>query len=227
MRILEAKVSGEYALFTRPEFKAERVTYEVMTPSAARGLLEAIFWKPEFSWVVDSIVVLKDIQRVSIMRNEVKSRQNERVARKWANTGQGNYFADQDRTQRHSLVLKDVEYIVRAHIQLRSHADKPVMAYEEQFLRRLNRGQCFQQPYFGCREFVAFFCPPDGTEQPIDRTEDLGLMLRDVEFTSDPEGPMTFYRQSDRSGRQIQRGRAVAQFFQARLERGVLQCSKP
>ncbi len=224
MRILEAKFWGEYALFTRPEFKAERVTYEVMTPSAARGMLEAIFWKPEFRWVVDSIVVLNEIQRASIMRNEVKSRQNEHVAKKWANAGKGNYFADLDRTQRHSLVLKDVKYIIRAHIHLRSHADKPVMAYEEQFLRRLNRGQCFQQPYFGCREFVAFFSSPDGTEQPIDRTEDLGLMLRDVEFISDPKGPMTFYRQSDHDGRQTERGRAVAEFFQARLEQGVLQC---
>lgn len=224
MRVLEAKFWGEYALFTRPEFKAERVTYEVMTPSAARGILEAIFWKPEFSWVIDSIAVLNPIQRVSIMRNEVKSRQTERIAKKWASTGQGHYFADLDRTQRHSLVLKDVAYIIRAHIELKPHADKPVMAYEEQFLRRLNRGQCFQQPYFGCREFVAFFAPPDGTEKPIERTEDLGLMLRDLEFTPDSQGPMSFYRQTDRSGPQVLKGRAIAQFFKARLVEGVMQC---
>jgi CRISPR-associated protein Cas5d len=224
MRILEAKFWGDYALFTRPEFKAERVTYEVLTPSAARGLLESIFWKPEFFWVVDSIAVLNPIQRVSILRNEVKSRQTERVARKWANTGEGHYFADQDRTQRHSLILKDVAYIVRAHMQLKPHADKPVMAYEEQFLRRLNRGQCFQQPYFGCREFVAFFGSLDGTEEPINRTEDLGLMLRDLEFAPDPDGPMSFYQQTDRSGPQLQKGRAIAQFFQARLVKGVMQC---
>ena len=83
------------------------------------------------------------------------------------------------------------------------------MAYEEQFLRRLQRGQCFQQPYFGCREFAAFFGPPDGTEKPIDRTEDLGFMLRDLEFVSDPKGPMSFYQQSDRSGRTVEKGRAL------------------
>ena len=81
MRMLEAKFWGEYALFTRPEFKVERVSYEVMTPSAARGILEAIFWKPEFTWVIDSIAVLNPIQRVSLLRNEVESRQSERVAK--------------------------------------------------------------------------------------------------------------------------------------------------
>ncbi len=223
MRMLEAKFWGEYALFTRPEFKVERVSYEVMTPSAARGILEAIFWKPEFTWVIDSIAVLNPIQRVSLLRNEVESRQSERVAKKWFVNG-GGYLADQDRTHRHSLVLKNVAYIVCAHIKLKPHADKPVMAYEEQFLRRLQRGQCFQQPYFGCREFAAFFGPPDGTEKPIDRTEDLGFMLRDLEFVPDPKGPMSFYQQSDRSGRTVEKGRAIAQFFRASLKKGVMEC---
>lgn len=222
-RILEAKFWGQYGLFTRPEFKAERVSYEVMTPSAARGMLEAIYWKPEFTWVIDSIGVINPIQRVSMLRNEVKSRQSERVAKKWETNG-GHYFADQDRTQRHSLVLKDVAYIVRAYIKLKPHADKPVKAYEEQFLRRLERGQCFQQPYFGCREFAAFFGPPDGTETFIDRTEDLGFMLRDVEFVADSKGPISFYQQSDESGKKLKQGRAIAQFFRASLKQGVMQC---
>lgn len=224
MIIQKARFWGEYALFTRPEFKAERVTYEVMTPSAARGMMEAIFWKPEFSWVIDAIAVLKPIQRVSIMRNEVKSRQSDRTAKKWATAGEGGYFVDEDRTQRHSLILKDVDYLVSAHIQLKPHADKPIKAYEDQFLRRLEKGQCFQQPYFGCREFVAFFGPADGTEQPINRTEDLGFMLRDLDFVSDSKGPMTFYQQIDRSGREIVKGRAIASFFPASLKKGVMRC---
>ncbi len=131
---------------------------------------------------MDEIAVLKPIRLMSIMRNEIKSRQSDRLAGKWAQNGVGNYFIETDRTQRHSLILKDVAYLVSAHMELLPHADKPVRAYEEQFLRRLEKGQCFQQPYFGCREFVAHFEPPDGTEQPINLDCSFGCMLRDIDF---------------------------------------------
>lgn len=222
-RRLQAKFWGPYACFTRPEFKAERVSYEVLTPSAARGMMEAIYWKPEFRWVIKEIAVLQPIQRMSIMRNEIKSRQSDRTARKWAQDGIGNYCIESDRTQRHSLILKDVAYLVSAHIEPKPHADKPVRAYEEQFLRRLEKGQCFQQPYFGCREFVAYFAPPEGTEQPIDVNDHLGYMLRDIDFIPDANGAISFTNQ-DATAKQIVQGKAVAQFFQAELKGGVLTC---
>ncbi|MUG94898.1 hypothetical protein F7734_22040 [Scytonema sp. UIC 10036] len=102
-----------------------------------------------------------------------------------------------DRTQRHSLILKDVAYLVSAHTELLPHADKLVRAYEEQFLRRLKKGQCFQQPYFGCREFVAHFEPPDGTEEPINLDCSFGCMLRDIDFIRDPDG-LIFFTHQDR-----------------------------
>ncbi len=220
----KVKFSGDYACFTRPEFKVERVSYEVMTPSAARGMVEAIYWKPEFCWVIEEIAVLKPIRRISIMRNEIKSRQSDRTAKKWhSDGGVGNYNIESDRTQRHSLILKDVAYLVTAHIDLKPHADKPVRSYEEQFLRRLNKGQCFQQPYFGCREFVADFGPADGTEKPIDVDDHLGYMLRDFDFVEDKKGLISFTTQDHRSKR-IVKGKAVANFFQAQLKGGVLTC---
>lgn len=220
---LQGKFWGNYACFTRPEFKAERVSYQVMTPSAARGMMEAIYWKPEFRWVVEEIAVLNPIRHLSIMRNEVKSRQSDRVARKWAENGVGSYGVESDRTQRHSLILRDVAYMVTAHIELKPHADKPVRAYEEQFLRRLSKGQCFQQPYFGCREFVASFAPPDGSEKPIELNEDLGYMLLDIDFIPDEKGSISFTSQDERAKRIVQ-GKAVAQFFLAELQGGVLAC---
>jgi CRISPR-associated protein Cas5d len=102
---LEVKVWGEFACFTRPEFGAERVSYEVMTPSAARGVLEAIFWKPEMEWRVREILVLNPIRRFSTLRNEMNSLQSERSARSWA--AGGGYYADEDRAQRHTLCLRD------------------------------------------------------------------------------------------------------------------------
>src|SRR5215217_3610242 len=131
---LEVKVWGDLACFTRPEFGVERVSYEVMTPSAARGILEAIFWKPEFRWEVREIRVLNPVRRLSIMRNEVESRQSHRRTEP--------YYADEDRAQRHTLMLRDVAYIVRAEIALKP-GENNVVKYLEQFRRRVRRGQCF------------------------------------------------------------------------------------
>lgn len=115
---LAVRVWGEYACFTRPEMKVERVTYPVITPSAARGVLEAIFWKPEFSWRVSSIAVLRPIRYFSILRNEVNTRASERSARGWEKSG-GGYDASADRAQRHTLALRDVEYVIHAQIEVR------------------------------------------------------------------------------------------------------------
>jgi CRISPR-associated protein Cas5d len=189
--VVQVKVWGERACFTRPEFGTERVSYEVMTPSAARGILEAIFWKPEFRWHVREIRVLNPVRRFSIMRNEVESRQSHRRT--------APYYADEDRAQRHALMLRDVAYIVKAQITLQPGQDN-VVKYLDQFRRRVRRGQCFTQPYLGTRECSAFFGPPDGTEAPIDVDADLGLMLLDFDYEN--RRPL---------------------LFDAKLERGVLR----
>jgi CRISPR-associated protein Cas5d len=203
---LTVRVWGELACFTRPEMKVERVTYPLMTPSAARGVLEAIFWKPEFSWRVESIAVLKPINYFSILRNEVNDRQSHRAAQGWAEKG-GGYRADdpRSRAQRHTLALRDVDYLITAEIVLRSHATDDPAKYRDQFRRRVRDGRCFSTPYLGCREFAAAFGAPDGTEQPIDVSDDLGPMLLDLDYAPDNSG------------------RGVPRFFNARLERGVLR----
>jgi CRISPR-associated protein Cas5d len=200
---LEVLVEGEFACFTRPEMKVERVTYPVPTPSAARGILEAIFWKPEITWRVEEIWVLKPIRYFSILRNEVNSRISEVVARRWQREG-GGYDAAADRAQRHTLALRDVAYLIRAHVHVKPEVGEDVAKYRDQFRRRVRDGRCFATPYLGCREFSASFREPDGTERPIDLTDDLGMMLYDLEYAPDGSG----------------RGRP--RFFHARLERGVL-----
>ncbi len=192
---LEVKVWGELACFTRPEMKAERVSYAVMTPSAARGLLEAIFWKPEFAWRVREIHVLKEIRHFSILRNEVNSKAVVSSARSWVENG-GGYFADEDRAQRHTLALRDVAYLIKADVVLTSRATDDIAKYRDQFRRRANRGQCYHRPYFGCREFAASFGPPSEADCAIDETDDLGLMLFDLDYVTDgsSRGSPTFFR---------------------------------
>jgi len=217
---LEVKVWGDLACFTRPEFGTERVTYEVMTPSAARGVLEAIFWKPEMEWRVREIAVLNPIRRFSILRNEMNSVQSDRSARSWERDG-GGYYADEDRAQRHTLCLRDVSYVIRADIVLKSHANDHPAKYRDQFRRRVKRGQCFTQPYLGTREFSAFFSPPEGDERPVDLTDELGLMLFDLEYELAPDGEIQYVGHG--GGRKIVKGNAQPRFFPARLERGVLR----
>ncbi|GAB4430044.1 MAG: type I-C CRISPR-associated protein Cas5c [Chloroflexi bacterium OHK40] len=200
---LQVKVWGDFACFTRPEMKVERVSYPVMTPSAARGLLEAIFWKPEFDYRILAIEVLRPIRYFSILRNEVNSRQSDRVAIAWQRDG-GGYEASSDRAQRHTLALRDVAYLISARIELRPHADADPAKYRDQFRRRVREGRYFAPPFLGCREFSCAFGEPDGHEQPIDLSDDLGPMLLDLDYVP------------DRSGR----GRP--RFFHARLDRGVL-----
>lgn len=218
---LEVKVWGKLACFTRPEFGVERVSYETMTPSAARGVLEAIFWKPEFRWLVREIEVLNPIRHFSILRNEMNSVQSERSARSWERNG-GGYHADDDRAQRHTLCLRDVAYIIRADIELKPHANDPPAKYRDQFRRRVKRGQCFNQPYLGTREFSAFFGPVDGDEQAIDLDDDLGLMLFDIQFVPEAGGKVS-YAGHGPDGREVVQGNARPKFFPASLKGGKLE----
>jgi CRISPR-associated protein Cas5d len=199
---VKIKVWGSLACFTRPEMKVERVSYEAMTPSAARGILEAIFWKPEFRWEVREISVLKPIRFYSIVRNEVNSRAVDKTARQWSQKG-GGYHADEDRAQRHTLALRDVAYVIAADVAVRSGVEEDPAKFRDQFRRRVARGQYYLTPYLGCREFAASFEEPDDNEQPIATTVELGRMLFDLDYQSD--------------------GRGQPRFFQARLEQGILR----
>ncbi len=205
---LAVKLWGDYACFTRPEMKVERVSYPVMTPSAARGVLEAIFWKPEMRWHVREIRVLQPIRYAGFLRNEVNSRASERVAAGWQAHG-GGYDAAADRAQRHTLALRDVAYVIVADIELTPRATEDVAKYRDQFRRRVAAGRCFAMPYLGCREFSASFAETEGTERPIAVSEDLGRMLLDIEY--DPDGS----------------GRGTPRFFEARLDQGVLRVPEP
>ncbi|HJT76448.1 MAG TPA: type I-C CRISPR-associated protein Cas5c [Gemmataceae bacterium] len=215
------KAWGERACFTRPEMKVERVSYPVITPSAARGVLEAIFWKPEFIWQVREIWVLKPIRHFSMVRNEVNSVASEKSARAWAQAG-GGYFADEDRAQRHTLGLRDVAYIIRADVELKAHATDVVAKYRDQFRRRVERGQCYHRPYLGCREFAADFGPLDGSEKPIEVTDDLGRMLLDQVFEP-AVGGLASWRAHGGGGAHVVQGVVRPLFFLARLESGVLK----
>jgi len=204
--LLEVKVWGEFACFTRPEMKAERVTYPVMTPSAARGILEAIFWKPEFSWQIREIHVLNPIRHFSILRNEVNDKITISTVKSWVEKG-GGYFADEskNRAQRHTLALRDVAYIIKAYIALKTTVNEPDIKYKEQFKRKVAKGQCYHRPYLGCREFASFFAQPDGNERPISHSDELGRILFDIDYEQGKSG----------------RGRPV--FFPAKLDNGVLK----
>lgn len=173
------RARGPLACFTRPELKAERVSYEVMTPSAARGLLEAILWKPAIVWRVHEIAVLSPIAWTSFRRNEVTERASPRAS----------LFAIEDRrAQRNTVALKDVDYVVVASFEMTARAghDDNVIKFEQMFERRVERGQHFQQPYFGCREFIANVEPDGDAGAPIEKgiRRPLGLMLYDLEHNA-------------------------------------------
>lgn len=186
------RVWGDYACFTRPEMKVERVSYDVMTPSAARGVLEAIHWKPAIRWVVERIRVLRPIRFDTIRRNELAGKLplgNIRAAMK-DGTSLVETFADDPkvRQQRAALVLRDVEYVIEASFALTDKAGPSdnEAKHKEIFERRAAKGQCFQQPYLGCREFPAMF-EPLGEAMPVPHASllgerDLGWMLHDIDF---------------------------------------------
>ena len=201
---LALRARGPLAVFTQPALKVERISYPVMTPSAARGLLEAVLWKPAIRWKVERIRVLRPIRFTAFRRNEVNSKAvapSAAVIR-----GEGTVpvlFADQDRAQRNTVALSNVDYVIEAHFVLTERAgpDDNVPKFVDMFRRRVERGQHFHQPYLGCREFAADVMPADGAPDPIPETRELGRMLWDIEYGSDGNRPL---------------------FFEARLEDGIL-----
>ncbi len=207
-RTLRLKVWGENACFTRPEMKGERVSYDVMTPSVACGILEAILWKPSLRWRVTQIDVLKPIRWESVRRNEVGTVMSTDLAITAMKKGSGKLgmYVDDPRVrqQRAGLFLRDVAYTIHAYFELTGKAgpEDTTIKFQEMFLRRAEKGQCFNQPYLGCREFSAHFEPiaPDQTlPEPIPETHDLGWMLHDLDY--DGETPMPrFFRASLENG---------------------------
>lgn len=184
---LALKVEGDWACFTRPEFKVERVSYPMMTPSAARGVLEAVFWKPEFRWEVQEIWLLKPVRYFSILRNEINTRQTYRTAQGWRLTD-GGYDATGDRAQRHTVGLRDVAYVIVAQPRLNPGTTADIAKYRDQFRRRIQRGRCFATPYLGCREFSAAFMPVGADDRPQAVSFEIGRMLCDIAYRDDGSG---------------------------------------
>ena len=205
-RIVRVKVKCDFACFTRPDLKVERMTYPCMTPSAARGILDSILWKPEFQWYVRKIIVLNRIRFATIKRNEINSKQSRTpiVVDEVDASGKPKY-----RTQRNSVVLRDVAYIIEASIFQKEISDKNKpekyigmdVGKEGMFPRRVKKGQCWRRPYLGVREFSAEFMEPDGTEQPIKETIPIGSMLFDIFYNEkgQPE-PLFFHDVAIRNG---------------------------
>jgi len=196
---LTVEVDGPYACFTRPELKTERVSYPVMTPSAARGVLAAIYWKAEFDYVITAIEVLAEIRWASVRRDEVTLMVTlDWVRRAMADPAQ-RFDAEAGRNQRNTVFLRDVAYRIRAQIWPRPHAPNPEAAYREQFRRRVDKRACLSEPFLGSRE-----CPASFTRQtdrvPVSHTEDLGVMLHSV----------------------TNGGGETCRWFYARLESGVM-----
>jgi len=193
--LLITRAFGPLACFTRPELKVERVSYPVMTPSAARGLLEAVLWKPAILWHIDRIRVLRPIRFVSFRRNEVNTRASPPA---WAVVENGGavrpYFAEDDRAQRNTMALRDVDYLIEAYLTMTDRAgpDDNMTKFVDMFRRRVARGQHFHQPYFGCREFVAHVIPADDSPAPIEESRDLGIMLWDIAYGPKANRPVFF-----------------------------------
>lgn len=205
-------VWGELALFSRPDFRVERVSYPVITPSAARGVLEAVFWKPEFAYRIRRIDVVHPGTTVSVLRNEIKDRQ-----------GKTPIQTDKSRTQRTALMLKNVRYVLHADLVLRPHATDHIAKYRSQLERAIDKGQCFHRPYLGTRECSAFFAAPEPTDVPdASFSLHIGTMLFDLAFApGEATGGFSFRRQ-DGNGKQLVKGSATPVFFDAKVESGVL-----
>lgn len=202
------EVWGEYACFTRPEMKVERVSYDVMTPSAARGLIESIYWHPGIRWMVDRIHVLSPIRFTSVRRNEVKSTVSLSRASMVMKSGQGELYLDtsQDIQQRASLILRDVRYVIEAHFDILPEKAAPgdnSGKFQDIVTRRIAKGQFYHQPCFGCREFPAHFAPcqniPPCPEE-LRGERDLGYLLYDMDYTNPEDIRALFFRASLRDG---------------------------
>lgn len=203
---VRVEVWGDYACFSRPEMKVERVSYDVMTPSAARGLLEAIYWHPGLRWVIDRIHVLRPIFFTNIRRNEVKDTINLRNVKAAAERGGEVYLATpQSIQQRAAMVLRDVRYVIEAHFELTERANPTDNAgkFQDIMRRRLEKGQFYHQPCFGVREFAAHFCPceeiPPCPPELLGERE-LGWMLLDMDYRDRENITPKFFRATLRDG---------------------------
>ena len=197
--MIQLEVWGDYALYSRPELKVERMSYDVPTPSAARGLVEAIYYHPGLCWHIDRVYVLEPIRFVSVRRNEVDGKLPAAAVRAAAQGGTAPLYmaSSQSIVQRASLVLQKVHYVIEAHFTMTERAapgDNPGK-FQDIVTRRMERGQCFHTPYFGCREFPAYFRRwPGGPIPAIDETRDLGLMLYDFDYTDPKSITPTYFR---------------------------------
>lgn len=205
---VKIRVWGDYALFSRPEMKVERCSYDVMTPSAARGILEAVYWHPGMVWIVDKIYVCKPIQFTNIRRNEVKSKISASSVLQVMNGANKELYINtkDDIVQRASLLLKDVEYIIEAHFEMTQKAnesDNPGK-FQDIFKRRLQSGKCYHTPYLGTREFPAYFSPCEEehikTAYEDIEEKDLGFMLYDFDYSDEKEPQPKFFRAILRKG---------------------------
>lgn len=203
--LLSLRARGPTAVFTDPAFKAERVTVPVMTPTAARGLLSSVLWKPAIQWRIERVKVLAPIRFTSFRRNEVNSKAPMPTMAVVRDGGiPPVLIADEDRAQRNTVALRDVDYVIEARFSLTERAGPGdnVAKFVDMFRRRVEKGQHFIPPYLGCREFVAYVMPADGAPPPIAESRPLGRILWDIEY-----GP---------------RGRTRPLFFDAKLVHGVL-----
>lgn len=202
---IKLKVWGDYACFSRPEMKVERVSYDVITPSAARGILEAIYWKPAIRWVIDKVTVINPIKFENIRRNELLGKISMSAVKK-AYSGNKDialYQSTDNIVQRSSLVLKNVCYYIDAHFELTANvgeSDTDEKHYNIA-LRRAKKGQCFHRPYFGCREFPVNFELAEGDIEEsfyVNTEKDLGFILWDIDFEN--ESVPMFFRPTMKDG---------------------------
>ena len=211
------RVWGDYACFTRPEMKVERVSYDIMTPSAARGIIEAIYWKPAITWIIDKIHVLNEIEFTNVRRNEVSKKISTDTVKQLMKKSKGEMFFldsndNRNRQQRAGMVLKNVDYVIEAHFDLKDESTEPDNSIEKHYnmiLRRLRKGQYYHAPCLGTREFGANVALIE--DEPIPKSQlrgkrELGWMLYDMDY-SDPKD--------------IQ-----PQFFNAELFDGILDLSR-
>ena len=231
------EVWGDYACFTRPEMKVERVSYDVMTPSAARAIFEAILWKPAIRWQVTKIEVLNPIKWISVRRNEVGKRGSGPTAKQMVGESREpmGIYIEEERQQRAGLFLRDVRYRIHGYFNFippgqrktnragsheywadkqeksdAMHYDENPAKYAAMFARRAGKGQCFHRPYLGCREFACYFRlinPEEDPAQTIQETRDLGYMLYDLAFEQDIENPPPL-------------------FFRAQLKNGIINTDR-
>ena len=208
---LSLRAKGPLAIFTRPELKTERVSYEIPTPSAVRGIFEAICWKPAIQWHIERIYVFNDIIFTSIKRNELNSKATE-PTKQMIDTGKRNLSygleVEMERAQRNTIALRNVDYQFDAYFTLTNKAgnDDNIYKFIDMFSRRVENGQHFHQPYFGCRECIADILPPldDPKVHTINMTKDLGIMLWDIEFGTGENRKNT------------------PMFFSAKIENGII-----